>query len=81
MATGVSVPRFGHVAFRVPDLERSIAWKGDWEGVVEMRRHYTNYFKGLPDFKEHRLRLVTERDPRIVLELLEVVRAAYALAA
>ncbi|HNA32187.1 MAG TPA: tRNA-dihydrouridine synthase, partial [Flavobacteriales bacterium] len=62
-------------------LERSIAWKGDWEGVVEMRRHYTNYFKGLPDFKEHRLRLVTERDPRIVLELLEVVRAAYALAA
>jgi len=62
-------------------LERSIAWKGDWEGVVEMRRHYGNYFRGLPDFKERRLRLVTERDPRIVLELLEEVRAAYALAA
>jgi len=62
-------------------LRASLAWKGAWEGVVEMRRHYGNYFRGLPDFKERRLRLVTERDPRIVLELLEEVRAAYALAA
>ena len=28
-----------------------------------MRRHYTNYFRGLPNFKEHRMKLVTERDP------------------
>lgn len=62
-------------------LERSIAWKGDWEGVVEMRRHYTNYFKGLPNFKDHRTKLVTERDPHLVLELLEEVRSAFALAA
>ena len=62
-------------------LERSIAWKGDWEGVVEMRRHYTNYFRGLPNFKEHRMKLVTERDPRILIELLEEVRSAFALAA
>ena len=62
-------------------LERSIAWKGDWEGVVEMRRHYTNYFRGLPNFKEHRMKLVTERDHRILIELLEEVRIAFALAA
>jgi len=62
-------------------LERSIAWKGEWEGVVEMRRHYTNYFKGLPNFKDHRMKLVTERDPRILFELLEEVRTNYALAA
>ena len=62
-------------------LERSIAWKGDWEGVVEMRRHYTNYFRGLPNFKEHRMKLVTEREPRILLELLEAVRELFALAA
>lgn len=62
-------------------LERSIAWKGEYEGVVEMRRHYTNYFKGLPNFKDHRMKLVTERDPRVLLELLEAVRAIYAIAA
>jgi nifR3 family TIM-barrel protein len=62
-------------------LERSIAWKGDWEGVVEMRRHYGNYFKGLPNFKDHRMKLVTERDPRVLIELLEAVREAYQAAA
>ena len=46
-----------------------------------MRRHYSNYFKGLPDFKEHRMKLVTENDPRIVLELLEMVRVRFAIAA
>jgi tRNA-dihydrouridine synthase len=34
-------------------LERSIAWKGSYEGVVEMRRHYGNYFRGLPDFRHN----------------------------
>jgi tRNA-dihydrouridine synthase B len=62
-------------------FERSLSWKGEHEGVVEMRRHYTNYFKGLPNFKEHRMKLVTQNDPRIVLELLEMVRAQFAIAA
>jgi tRNA-dihydrouridine synthase B len=62
-------------------FERSVLWKGDHEGVVEMRRHYANYFKGLPDFKDHRMKLVTERDPRVVLELLEMVRSQFAVAA
>ena len=40
-------------------FERSLEWKGDRLGIVEMRRHYSNYFKGIPDFKKHRLDLVT----------------------
>ena len=40
-------------------FERSLDWKGERLGIVEMRRHYANYFKGIPDFKKHRLDLVT----------------------
>ena len=40
-------------------LEKSIEWKGVKTGIFEMRRHYANYFKGLPDFKEFRMRLVS----------------------
>ena len=40
-------------------FEGSLQWKGVRLGIVEMRRHYANYFKGLPDFKKHRLDLVT----------------------
>lgn len=39
-------------------LEFSIRWKGPIAGVFEMRRHYTNYFKGLENFKPFRMRLV-----------------------
>ncbi|MDP4763775.1 MAG: tRNA dihydrouridine synthase DusB, partial [Salibacteraceae bacterium] len=45
-------------------LERAIKWKGEKLGVVETRRHYTNYFKGIPHFKETRTRLVTIDDPQ-----------------
>lgn len=44
-------------------FEKSVEWKGDRLGVVEMRRHYSNYFKGLRDFKSHRLDLVTLDSP------------------
>ena len=40
-------------------FEKSILWKGEKTGVFEMRRHYANYFKGVPDFKEYRMRLVS----------------------
>ena len=40
-------------------LELSADWKGDRRGIVEMRRHYTNYFKGIHNFKEVRQVLVT----------------------
>jgi tRNA-dihydrouridine synthase len=40
-------------------LEMAIGWKGELLGVFETRRHYTNYFKGIPNFKEHRMKMVT----------------------
>lgn len=40
-------------------LKMSVEWKGEKLGVLEMRRHYTNYFKGIPHFKPHRMELVT----------------------
>ena len=40
-------------------LQMAIDWKGEKLGVFETRRHYTNYFKGIPNFKEYRMRMVT----------------------
>ncbi len=59
-------------------LAHSLEWKGERLGVVEMRRHYANYFRGLPHFKEHRLALVTEPDPAVLHTLLDGVSEAYA---
>ncbi len=43
-------------------LRRSIEWKGERTGIVEMRRHYANYFKGIRDFKPIRMKLVTSME-------------------
>ena len=58
-------------------LDHSLEWKGLRLGVVEMRRHYANYFRGLPHFKEHRLTLVTEDDPTVLHATLDNVAATY----
>jgi tRNA-dihydrouridine synthase len=52
---------------------KSIEVKGERVGVLEMRRHLSCYFKGLANFKETRLKLVTENDPAEVLRLLDFV--------
>ena len=52
----------------------SVEWKGERQGVLEMRRHYANYFKGIPNFKEHRQRLVTLDSSEEIIKELEVVR-------
>jgi tRNA-dihydrouridine synthase B len=59
-------------------LEFSIRWKGDRTGVLEMRRHYTNYFKGIPDFKQYRTRLVDVMEESEVNAILDEVSQAYA---
>ncbi len=51
-------------------LEMSVKWKGETLGVVEMKRHYTNYFKGIGHFKEQRMKLVTSFDLQEVREIL-----------
>lgn len=40
-------------------LQKSVEWKGEKTGIFEMRRHYANYFRGIPHFKEYRMRLVS----------------------
>jgi nifR3 family TIM-barrel protein len=60
-------------------LDFSIKWKGDFTGIVEMRRHYANYFKGLDHFKEYRMKLVTTNSYEEILQTLEEVRARYEL--
>ena len=56
---------------------KSIEVKGERRGVFEMRRHLSCYFKSLFNFKETRMKLVTETDPQKVLELLDYVKATW----
>lgn len=59
-------------------LRKSIEWKGAVVGIFEMRRHYTNYLKGLPHIKEFRTRLVTVKTQEEVEAVLEEVKKAFA---
>ncbi|WP_046743422.1 tRNA dihydrouridine synthase DusB [Kordia zhangzhouensis] len=54
-------------------LQMSIDWKGEHLGVFETRRHYANYFRGIPHFKEYRQRLVTIDDSEGVFKVLDEV--------
>ncbi|MDP1725356.1 MAG: tRNA dihydrouridine synthase DusB [Bacteroidota bacterium] len=58
-------------------LEKSILWKGEMVGLLEMRRHYTHYFKGLDHFKEYRMQLVTLDSVQGVLNILDAVEEHY----
>lgn len=60
-------------------LDFSMKWKTEHSGIVEMRRHYTNYFKGLPHFKEYRLKLVTTYDYLEILDILKEVEKHYSM--
>ena len=62
-------------------LDFSIRWKGDKLGIFEMRRHYTNYFKGVPDFKPFRMRLVEAPTSKEVNQILDEVAEVYFLQA
>jgi tRNA-dihydrouridine synthase len=54
-------------------LQYSLDWKGPVVGVFEMRQHFSNYFKALPDFKSTRIRLVTESNPEILVQILNEI--------
>jgi putative TIM-barrel protein, nifR3 family len=54
-------------------LSKSLEIKGERVGVLEMRRHLSCYFKSLPDFKETRLKLVTENNPQKLFEILDYI--------
>ncbi len=56
-------------------LQKSVKYKGDRRGIYEMRRHLISYFKGIPNFKETRLKLVTTDDFNELLELIDSLSA------
>ena len=58
-------------------LNWSMEWKGERLGIVEMRRHYTNYFKGIANFKEFRTRLVTLDLPEELFRTMDEIIDAY----
>ncbi|SHI98533.1 tRNA dihydrouridine synthase DusB [Aquimarina spongiae] len=59
-------------------LQMSIDWKGEKLGVFETRRHYTNYFKGIPHFKEYRTKMVTSDHPDDVFAAFDEVLEKFA---
>ncbi len=58
-------------------LEHSIEWKGEKLGILEMRRHYTNYFRGFPNIKNYRSQLVTEMEPDALFGILNEIMEVY----
>ena len=58
-------------------LDFSIKWKGERLGLVEMRRHYTNYFRGMDNFKKHRMKLILSTSKNFTLETLHEISNLY----
>jgi len=54
-------------------LKHSIEWKGAVLGIAEMKRHYTNYFKGIPHFKDYRIKMVTSDNAEEIQDVLDIV--------
>ncbi|MEO9512847.1 MAG: tRNA dihydrouridine synthase DusB [Flavobacteriaceae bacterium] len=54
-------------------LQMAMDWKGEKLGVFETRRHYTNYFKGIPHFKEYRMKMVTSDESADVFAAFDEV--------
>lgn len=61
------------VAVAKKHLTFSVEWKGDRTGIYEMRRHYTNYFRGIPNFKPYRTRLVESESYDELMAILDEV--------
>ena len=58
-------------------LDFSIQWKGEKLGLIEMRRHYTNYFRGMDNFKKHRMKLILSESKNFTLEALNEISNIY----
>jgi tRNA-dihydrouridine synthase B len=58
-------------------FKKSVQWKGEKLGIFEMRKHYTNYFKGFDHFKDFRMKLVTANSAHEILLLLEQIVLHY----
>ena len=61
----------------IKHLDFSIQWKGERLGLIEMRRHYTNYFRGMDNFKKHRMKLILSESKNFTLETLNEISNIY----
>lgn len=80
MATGEYLPEptlANRIEVCSTHLQKSIEWKGEWVGIVEMRRHYTHYFQGLPNFKPFRTRLVTANTAQAIFDTLAEIAETF----
>lgn len=76
METGIHLPSPSieqRVSVARRHLEMSVAWKGEILGVLETRRHYTNYFRGYKNFKPYRTRMVTSNHSQEIYDILNEV--------
>jgi nifR3 family TIM-barrel protein len=81
LATGTHLDPPGledRIAVAKKHLDFSVEWKGEKLGILEMRRHYTNYFRGMPNFKQYRSEMVTAETYEHVCEILDKVADIYA---
>jgi nifR3 family TIM-barrel protein len=81
LATGEKLAAPGleeRIAVAKKHLDFSVEWKGPKLGILEMRRHYTNYFRGMPNFKQYRAEMVTAETYEHVCEVLDQVSNVYA---
>ena len=58
-------------------LKMAIDWKGEKLGVLETRRHYSSYFKGIPDFKKHKTTMVTSDFSEDIFDLFSKLKEKY----
>ncbi len=82
MKTGEHLPEIT-IADRVEMAKRHLQMEIEWKeseivGVMETRRHYTNYFKGIPHFKEYRLKMVTSDSAQDVFDVFDEVLQKFA---
>ena len=80
MATGEKLPvpdLYERIKVTKEHLDFSVKWKGEKLGILEMRRHYTNYFRGMPNFKPYRTEMVTADTYNEVAGLLDQVAETY----
>ncbi len=81
LETGQALPPPGlkeKVSLARMHFQKSLQWKGEPRGIFEMRRHFSNYFKGLPDFREIRLKLVTSTEVAEISDILDLIEEKYA---
>ena len=82
LATGTHLPKPSiedRVAVCKIHLQKSVEWKNEKLGILEMRRHYTNYFKGLDNIKDYRMKLVTTENLDEIYAILDDVLNHYSL--